>query len=74
MTTEVCQVDKSDLNISKLGNKQFAYFNLISHAINIGIIVNNCKHCKTVLYHPHSFMYQITANMNFGQIFFNQMW
>jgi len=52
MTTEECQVDKIDLNINELGDKQFAYFIFISHAINLGIIVNKRKHCKTVFNNP----------------------
>jgi len=52
MTTEEYQVDKIDLNISELGDKQFAYFNFISRAINFDIIVNKCKHCETVFNNP----------------------
>lgn len=52
MTIEQCQVDKTELNISELGDKQSAYFNYILHAINLGIIENKSKHCKTVLYNP----------------------
>jgi len=52
MTTEEYQVDKTDLNISELGDKQITYFNFISHAINLGIIVDKCKHCKTVFNNP----------------------